>query len=307
MNGGFQRDSRWPRWTDGPGAGGSWKEGPEDFRVEELPHAPPSGAGEHDWYWIEKVGRTTPEVVRALAAAAGVSEAAVGFAGFKDREARTVQAFTVQLGRPVEALPPGMSILSTGKTSHKLRNGQLAGNRFTLRIRGGDLARAQARITRIEATGVPNYYGKQRVGGDAPSTGKALLCGRGPRLEFSALKFAVSAYQSLLFNEVLRARGARRLPGDLSLDDPPDIPTGPMFGPRMRWPVGEAAELERRILDGERLPAGAWERFPKLTQGTRRPLWMRVAPELEPAADGFWLRFSLPAGSYATGVLEEVL
>lgn len=299
---GFRAEGAWPRWLSGPGAGGAWKSNPEDFRVEELAAMRPSGRGEHQWLRVEKVGLTTIDVVHALAAAAGVPADLVGYAGLKDREARTVQDFTVEGGRPIRTLPDGMRIVDRARTDARLRVGQLAGNRFSIRVRGGDAAVAAERLGRL--AWMPNYYGAQRVGRDAPVTGRALVCGQGPRLRHRELKFALSAYQSLLFNRVLAERGDRRLDGDLDEDG---VPTGPMYGPAMRWPRGEARRLEEAVLGAERLPPDAWTRFGKLTQGTRRKLWVAVDARLEPTEDGFWLHFSLPPGSYATVLLEELL
>lgn len=302
---GYRAEGALPRWTEGPGAGGMWKESPDDFQVDEIPLAEPTGEGEHQWFRIEKTGRTTLDVVNALARAAGVSPDAIGYAGMKDRYARTTQEFTVQLGREVTELE-GYRILARTKTRRRLRVGQLAGNRFALRIRGGDMAVAAARSAQLKATGMPNYYGVQRVGGEAPLQGEAILRGGGPRLNYNQLKFTLSAFQSVLFNRVLARRGRTRLDGDLEQDG---IPTGPMFGATMPWPTGEAAALEQTVLDEAGLPDGVWHRFPKLTQGARRALWVHVDPEVTPAdAPGdFWVRFALPAGSYATVLLEEIL
>ncbi len=301
---GYRPTHAWPRWTDGPGAGGTWKASPEDFQVTELPLVPPTGSGEHQWFRIEKVGLTTLDVADALAQAADVGPDRVGYAGLKDRFAKTVQDFTVHFGREVTDLPPGMRIVERSMTARRLRSGQLLGNHFDLFVRGGDAVVARARLDRLRATGMPNYYGTQRVGGTAPADGRAVLLGTGPRLRHSQLKFVLSAYQSLLFNRVLAERGSARLDGDLDEDG---IPTGPMFGPTMRTPSGEALALEQRILAAEGLPRNVWSRFERLTQGTRRKLWAPVVAVLEDVADGFWLRFDLPAGSYATELLEEVL
>ncbi len=305
---GYRPTHDWPRWTAGSGAGGTWKASPEDFQVTEIPLVTPTGSGEHQWLRIEKTGLTTLDVAEALAYVAGVRPDAVGYAGLKDRFARTIQDFTVQLGREVTDLPPGMRILERSRTARRLRSGQLVGNHFALFVRGGDPAIARERLAALRITGMPNYYGAQRVGGTAPAEGRAILQGRGPRLRHNQLKFVLSAYQSLLFNRVLAARGHARLDGDLEEDG---IPTGPMFGPTMRQPTGEALALEQHILAEERLPPNAWSRFEKLTQGTRRKLWVPVDAELEEAevggVPGFWLRFRLPAGSYATELLEEVL
>ena len=300
----FTTRQDWPRWLEGLGAGGTWKQTPDDFVVVELPLVTPTGSGEHQWFRIEKVGRGTQEVVHALARAAGVTAKEVGYAGLKDRDALTVQDFTIHFGDDVTTLPPGMRILERARTSKRLRVGQLAGNEFTVRVRGGDPAVAAERLARMRAIGMPNYYGVQCVGGDAPAQGRAILLGGGPRLHFDQLKFSLSAYQSLLFNRVLARRGRRALEGDLLEDG---VPTGPMYGPTMRWPTGEALALEQDVLAAEALPADAWTRFGKLTQGTRRKVRVDVQADLERTADGFRLRFQLPAGSYATVLLEEVL
>lgn len=315
---GFRPSRRWPRWTEGPGAGGSWKACPEEFEVEEQPLAPPTGEGEHQWLWVEKVGLSTDEVADRLARAAGVPPVAVGYAGLKDRAARTRQAFTILGGREVVDPGPGARILARDRTRRRLRVGQLAGNRFTLRVRGGEPAVAAARLERLIATGCPNYYGEQRVGGSAPDQGRALLLGRGPPLPHRARRFALSAWQALLFNRVLARRGRARLPGDLvpaegearfrlAADGERAPPTGPLFGWSMPWPEGEARRLERAVLAEDGVPETALARGGELLRGTRRALWFAVRAELVPAPDGFWLRMELPAGSYATEVLEELL
>jgi tRNA pseudouridine13 synthase len=226
----------------------------------------------------------------------------VGFAGMKDRLATTRQAFTVPLARPVRRLEDGMVILERARTARRLKLGELAGNRFHVRVRGGDATAVNERLSRLPW--MPNYYGVQRTGSGAPEQGRALLLGHGPELRHRELKFALSAYQSSLFNRVLAERGGGRLTGDLEHDG---VPTGPMYGSRMPWPGGAARALEERVLAAEALPTDAWHRFGKLTLGTRRALWVKVDAEVEATSDGFWLRFSLPSGSYATVLLEELL
>jgi len=289
---------------------------PEDFVVEELPAEPPTGEGEHQWLRVEKRGLGTLDLVERLARVAGVPPDGIGYAGLKDRDARTIQDFTVPGGRPIEDLGPDTRILARDRTRRRLRVGHLAGNRFTIRVRDGDAARAADRVAQLRASGLPNYYGVQRIGGRAPDDGRAILRGGGPRLPYAQLKFALSAYQSLLFNRVLARRGAVRLEGDLveagdgwrpAVEGDTAAPTGPMYGPEMPWPGGEAGRIEREVLHAEGLPDGAWSRFPKLTRGTRRALWVPVDPIVEPTPDGFWLRVELPAGSYATVLLEEVV
>ncbi len=295
---------RLPLWTPGRGASGRWKQSPDDFSVVELPAREPEGEGEHQWLRIERRGYSTEEVASALAERAGVPRVAIGYAGLKDRQARTVQDFTVMGGQPVTQLPEGMILQKSSRSLHKLRVGELVGNRFDIRVRGCDLEILENRARKLEKTGMPNYYGEQRVGTDAPRRGYEALLGRGPFLSEPELKFALSAYQSLLFNDVLMRRGPRRLRGDLEEEG---IPTGPIFGATMPWPSDEALQLEESVLLGEGLPQGVWTRFPRLTKGTRRKLWVELKIRIQPVEDGAWLRFGLPPGSYATVLLEELL
>ena len=72
-------DAAWPRLTaELPGTGGRLKQTAEDFRVEEVPAFAPTGTGDHLWLWVQKRGRDTAEVARALAKLAGVDVEAGG-------------------------------------------------------------------------------------------------------------------------------------------------------------------------------------------------------------------------------------
>src|SRR5205807_1030180 len=66
--------------------------------------------------------------------------------------------------------------------ANKLRPGHLAGNRFSIRIRGvkfRDVLVAQKVLQRLEQTGVPNRFGEQRFGYRLRNhlVGRALLLG----------------------------------------------------------------------------------------------------------------------------------
>ena len=90
---------------------------PEDFRVEEIPLYAPAGEGEHTFVRVEKVGRTTEEVARDLARAAGVAPRDVGYAGRKDRIAIATQWLSVPRLAPAAALEAALATLTeTAKT-----------------------------------------------------------------------------------------------------------------------------------------------------------------------------------------------
>ena len=68
------------------------------FEVFEVPRFLPTGEGEHEWALVEKKGRTTFDIIHEIAGHSGVSQTDIGYAGLKDKHARTVQWFS-SLGR----------------------------------------------------------------------------------------------------------------------------------------------------------------------------------------------------------------
>ncbi|MDF1564154.1 MAG: tRNA pseudouridine(13) synthase TruD [Deltaproteobacteria bacterium] len=326
---------------DAPPVRGALKIEPEDFVVEELPAYLPSGEGDHLYLWVQKRGRTTQEVAALLATTFGVREREVGHAGQKDRQAVTRQWFSLPRPRAegaLEASPEdeAVTILERRLHRNKLKTGHLRGNRFWLRLRGAapDREAAEAILRDLERRGVPNYYGEQRFGRDGrnPELGRQVLRGElQPKRHLR--KLYLSALQSSLFNAWLDARIDDGLldvlvPGDLLqrrdgrgvfLSEEPaedgarlaagEIdPTGPIFGPRMRQPGGEAAAREARILEASGLTMADLEAGGRLTQGTRRAARIGLSElELGVEGDDLQLAFTLPRGAYATVVTAQLL
>jgi tRNA pseudouridine13 synthase len=307
--------------------------------VDEIPLYEASGQGDHTFVRVEKRLRTTEEVARGLARAAGVRPAEVGYAGRKDRNAVTTQWLSVPGLDPQRALDlqlPGARVLEATRHRHKLRTGQLRGNAFRVVVRGvSETARARAaqRLEQLVRTGMANRFGDQRFGrgGDNAAAGAALLRGeRWPRDRRHA-RFLLSALQAHVFNELLASRPTP--PGELergdvalvhasgglfTVEDPEAeqeradrfeiSPTGPIFGRRAHAPAHAVAERERAVLTA----CGVPDPLPALPglrlRGGRRPLRVRpAAARLERAGEDVVLDFELPSGSYATVLLEEVL
>jgi len=327
-----------------PGCGGEFKSEPEDFEVEELPAYLPSGTGEHLFLWVEKRGHDTPWVARELSRALGIPEREVSYAGLKDRRAITRQLFCVpsKVEPRLSAFSqPDVRVLWAKRHGNKLRTGHLTGNRFRIRIRGvREVSAARAIVERLSAQGLPNYFGEQRFGvrGDNAELGKKLLLGeRLPRRpDRFERKLFLSAFQSHLFNRALAERITegtfdRALEGDVlrkrdtgglfvcespQMDQPrvdafAVSPAGPLFGPKMVPAQGEVALREQALLAAEGVTASDFERGGGETEGGRRPYRIPLAVALEVAEAGggedLWLSFELPKGSYATGVLRELL
>jgi tRNA pseudouridine13 synthase len=204
----------------------------EDFEVTELPLYEPCGEGDHCFVFVEKRGRTTEQVAATLARAVGVPTREVGYAGRKDRHAVTRQWFSVPLragsGFP-QLAEDGVRVMTASRHRHKLRTGQLAGNRFRLVLRELSAAaadRAAARLTELSRFGFANRFGAQRFGraGDNARAGEQLWRrGAARGRDRRAARFLLSALQSDVFNEVLARRGellpdADASPGTRAID-----------------------------------------------------------------------------------------
>lgn len=326
--------------ADLPGTGGAIGPRPEDFRVDETPAYAPSGHGEHRYVRIEKRLFTTPEAVRHVAQAAGVDARDVGYAGLKDKHAVTSQWLSLpSRSAPPErwSLPEGLRVLESSFHGNKLRTGHLAGNRFTIVLEGVEdsaAQRAAALRERIEATGLPNYFGAQRFGRGGENLAKALqwLAGGGKkRLTPFLLKLYPSVVQSEIFNRYLTLRAAEgldrlllgeivRLEGsgasflveDLERETPRFArreihPTGPILGPKMR----EAQQRPRALEDEASRAVGVDENVRatlfRFAPGSRRDLLVHPRNFLieEAGPNRLRLGFDLPAGSYATVLIRE--
>jgi len=313
---------------------------PEDFCVDEMPLYRPSGSGDHTFVHIEKRLRTTEDVAHVLARLAGARTRDVGYAGRKDRVALTTQWYSVPGLDPARARAlslPGVRVLDAIRHGHKLRTGHLRGNRFRIFVREVAAPQSDAAISRLEEirrVGMPNRFGAQRFGrdGDNAERGRRLLQGERSREDRRNVRFLLSALQAEVFNAVLEDRKApldsveagevamvhasggcfvvEDVAREAARADAFEISaTGPIFGTKVLAAEGEAKLRENRVLERfEVLPENL--RVPRgiRLRGARRALRVRPgAATAERRDGGLLIRFSLPPGSYATVLVEEML
>jgi len=324
-----------------PGVGGRIKARPEDFEVDEIPAYEPCGSGEHLFLWVEKRDVGAEWFVREIARRLGIAAGEIGTAGLKDRHAVTRQWVSVPAAaesRLGEIDGNDITVLRVSRHTNKLRPGHLHGNRFRVLIRDVEAAgeRVEPILARLRDHGLPNFYGPQRFGrdGETAALGMALLKRERSHVRNPFLrKLALSAAQSLLFNDYLARRltdGLLRtvLVGDVMAkwpaggmfvaEDPAIeqarfdarevVSAGPLFGRKTFAAAGPAAEREAAVLRDAGFTVDAFDGFGKLVQGTRRHNLVYI-DDLTAAveADGLRLTFTLPAGSYATVLLREVM
>ena len=314
---------QWPNAYPASGASATLKLLNEDFIVTELPLQLPCGEGEHIWLDIEKNGANTAFVAQQLAEAAGVREMDVGYAGLKDRYAITRQWFSIYLptGKEKGETPdltelqhPEFKVLGQSRHLKKLRRGDLQGNRFRIVLRDvtGDRDAIEANLKAVASQGAPNYFGAQRFGHDGGNVdqGRAMLA-REIRVRNPKKKgIYLSAVRSFVFNEVLALRiqqglWGKALPGDVM--DEAGRPTGPLWGRGRVTTTDEAQALENGVAERHATLCDGMEHA-GLDQERRSLVASPVDLSWEwPQADQLVLTFSLPAGTYATSVLKEIL
>ena len=330
----------WPYAYGGPSGTGDIKTIPDDFIVEEILPFTPDGSGEHAFLQIEKSGENTEYVARLLARFAGVRQRDVSFAGLKDRHARTTQWFSVWL--PGKEDPDwsqiqteNITLLQRTRHARKLKRGVIAANQFRILIRNwqGDPVKAENQLQLIKQHGFPNYFGEQRFGRQGQNINKALALFKGAKVKREQRSIYLSAARSYLFNLILAKRVSLSnwncvLPGDVcQLSHSKSIfkvetvdqqlsermTAGEIHSTAVLWGEGgietstDAGYIEKAIIEGH----------PELEKGllkfdlTAERRVLRVLPEQlkwQFEGDNQWLlSFSLPAGSYATSLLRELL
>lgn len=205
--------------------------------------------------------------------------------------------------------------------------------------------RAEAILLLLQKRGLPNAYGWQRFGHDGETLRAGLALVRGDLQQFRevtgrAAEFTdrrirslmISAVQSELLNRVLAARmdsydcvetgdvaflhknGAAFVVDDAERERPrcdafEISPSGPILGTRLLEGFGEPRAIEERIFHEFQLTRDSFSHLPlgHEAHGARRPLRVPVG-NLQYSLSGnlYQLAFSLPSGSYATRVIEEL-
>jgi tRNA pseudouridine13 synthase len=236
----------------------------------------------------------------------------------------------------------GWRALAAERHGNKLRTGHLAGNRFTVVIRGcGDDAEARARavLGRLAQSGLMNLFGHQRFGqrGDNAALG-ALVLKRAPEAARASRdrflrRLSLSALQAELFNRCLAARVrdglfSQALLGDVMkkrgaglfvcTDPAGDTarmasgeidPAGPLPGHALYAAAAVAREREDAVLAEAELDPRSFAVGGGEMEGARRPYRIPLGEvQLDALPErALRLSFTLPPGSFAHALLREVM
>ncbi len=177
------------------GTGGSIKNSPEDFIVEEIGKdgrifetgrmiEREDKEGDFTHFVLQKREWTTEGAIRRIAKALGTGKKRFGYAGNKDKisvSTQLVSVFGVEKDRLLSLDLKDIGINGAWTAPEKVRLGELLGNRFTIKVRDAENGERVKEIYEELDGGFPDYFGKQRFGTTRKNThkvGEQMLRGR---------------------------------------------------------------------------------------------------------------------------------
>ncbi len=296
--------------------------------------------GKYFLYVMKKRNMTTHAALSMIAKNLGIKKESIGYAGLKDRFAVTTQYVTIKntdKGPDLEELNLGnVQLFKVGNTDKQIEVGNLTGNHFVITLRKKHVRNLQ-NVKKINQKGFPNYFGEQRFGnkGNNHVIGKFLLKRKFKEalklinenskenlrniqsVEKTELKFFIHAYQSWIFNAVLKECIRKKLP----------VKRLPVIGNSTVLGKNKADRILLEILEKDGVKSNDFKIHElRLTcNGAQRAAFVKTgikfnilkkrgflesrrsfaSPKI--IDDYFQLYFTLPKGSYATVVLAELI
>ena len=309
-----------------------------DFVVKEQLGYDMSGDGEFVTVKVRKTDCNTLFVGEQLAKFAGISARNMSYAGLKDRKAVTEQWFSLQMpGQPTPDFSQfsleGVEILEVTRHQRKIRIGSLQGNHFEILLcNAEETDELKVRLDFLAKNGFPNYFTEQRFGRDGNNLTQALRWANGEIKvkDRHQRSFYLSAARSEIFNLIVSKRmeldlAQQILVGDVLqlngshswfvVDESEDLAqlqqrlaqqdvllTAPLIGEEEK----SAVDFENEIF-AQHQALFALMRQERM-KAARRPILMQPQQfqwKFEP--NGLRLQFDLPAGSYATALIRELV
>ena len=309
-----------------------------DFVVKEQLGYDMSGDGEFVAVKVRKTDCNTLFVGEQLAKFAGISARNMSYAGLKDRKAVTDQWFSLQMpGQPTPDFSQfsleGVEILDVTRHQRKIRIGSLQGNHFEILLRNAEETdELKERLDFLAKNGFPNYFTEQRFGRDGNNLTQALRWANGEInvKDRNKRSFYLSAARSEIFNLIVAKRielglAQQVLNGDILqlngshswfvVDESEDLAqlqqrlaqqdvllTAPLISEEEK----SAVDFENEIF-AQHQALFALMRQERM-KAARRAILMQpqhFQGQFEP--NGLRLQFDLPAGSYATALIRELV
>ena len=310
-----------------------------DFIVREELGYPLAGEGEFVAVKVRKTNANTLFVGEQLAKFVGISAKNMSYAGLKDRHAVTEQWFCLHLaGKETPDFSTfeceGIEILEVTRHNRKIRTRALEGNYFELLLRDVvETDELKQRLNQLQEIGFPNYFTEQRFGRDGHNLTQAQRWASGEISVKDRKKrsFYLSAARSEVFNLVVSQRitdhqmqtvllgDYLQLAGSNSffevkaedlvqsqqrLDENDVLLTAPLIGENSLEQNGN--ECEKAIVAQHENLINLMKK--ERMNAARRAILCKPQDlrwQFEP--EGLRLTFFLNSGSYATGLVRELI
>ncbi len=310
-----------------------------DFIVREELGYPLAGEGEFVAVKVRKTNANTLFVGEQLAKFVGISAKNMSYAGLKDRHAVTEQWFCLHLaGKETPDFSTfeceGVEILEVTRHNRKIRTGALEGNHFELLLRDVvETNELKQRLNQLQAVGFPNYFTEQRFGRDGHNLTEVQRWASGEISVKDRKKrsFYLSAARSEVFNLVISQRIADQqmqtvLLGDYlqlagsnsffevkaedlmqsqqRLDENDVLLTAPLIGENSLEQNGN--EREKAIVAQHENLISLMKKE-RMNTARRAMLCKPQDLRWQFESEGLRLKFFLNSGSYATGLVRELI
>jgi tRNA(Glu) U13 pseudouridine synthase TruD len=289
---------------------------PNDFIVEEIPAEKINFHGKHAIFLLIKRNRTTLDVIKEICSKTGISIANIGFCGMKDKHAVTKQYISIKHNdiSKFEKLDLKNASLKFIKFGPRLYLGDLNGNKFKITLRP-QLNYSNKFLQKmfdnfknnLNTKGLPNYFGLQRFGTKLNNHifGYRLVKGiwkpKITKVKKRELKLYLHALQSFCFNEVLKFY--------VNEHDKTYWRKIRLIGYNTKLGNGIFDRYYKQLLNKISLKCDEFHiPWLKLTayEGWRKVFIKPTGFKYEILNKKIVLSFTLPSGSYATVLLNEI-
>ncbi|MEM7819427.1 MAG: tRNA pseudouridine(13) synthase TruD [Candidatus Aenigmatarchaeota archaeon] len=308
---------------------------PEDFVVKEIinkkffkkfsrtRHGIEKIKGPYTLFLMKKRNITTIQAIKKIAKELNINEKEIGYAGLKDKFAVAYQYITIKNIDLEKLLLGNIELNKIGYTNNMISIGDLIGNEFDITLHNcNNIRNLENAIENIIKNGLPNYFGPQRFGTNKNNhiIGRYLI-----KRDFSnaisiinknyrkkidnikninkkMLKFFIHAYQSWIFNETIKRY--------IEKNKTPLFRDVPIFGYDTKLKNNKIDKIIKNIIVEEKINQYDFK-IPELKiccLGSKRKAFIKLSNiSYKIEKNNIKLNFTLPKGSYATVLLNEII
>jgi len=308
------------KYTKAKGIKGELKS-PEDFVVKELiekkflkrftrtENGVQRTRGPYTLFLMKKINLNTEDAIKIIAKEFDIKEDDIGYAGLKDRNAITYQYITIKSEKirnkivEIECI----ELKKCGFTDKRISIGDLVANEFEITLHDCKcLKNIENIINELLERGMPNYFGPQRFGNreDNHIIGRYLIKRDFKKVntkDKNRLKFFIHAYQSWLFNKTIESYAEK--------NEKMTSSNVGIFGYNTKLGSSKFDRVLKDLVKKEGIKQKDFmidELKIRCDGGNRKAFIKLIGISYKIQGNVVKLNFTLPKGSYATVLLNEI-